>query len=72
MPLSHVSAPSSKRRRRGYPRAADSDDEGEGVKQSDEEDFIAAQDAIGLVRDPRADTLAPGPVEEAVWKKISG
>ncbi|KAJ3531640.1 hypothetical protein NM688_g7544 [Phlebia brevispora] len=72
VPLSHVSAPSSKRRRRDYPRPKDSDDEGDEDGLADEEEFLNALDAIRLVRDPLTETRASPAVEEAVWRKVSG
>ncbi|THH02483.1 hypothetical protein EW026_g363 [Hermanssonia centrifuga] len=69
VPLSHISAPSSKERRRGYPRAHADEDE---IEQPDEEDFITASDAIKLLRDSLADTRASQDVENAVWHRIMG
>ncbi|OCH96667.1 SGT1-domain-containing protein [Obba rivulosa] len=72
IPLSHVSASSSKPHRKKYPGAKDSDDEGGIDNANDEEDYITAQDAVKLVRDPLINTLAPPEVQEAVWKRICG
>ncbi|KAH9890964.1 SGT1-domain-containing protein [Cubamyces lactineus] len=72
VPLSHVSAPSSKNRRRRY-LPHQSAEEGEELHEDeDEEDFISATDAVKLVRDPLVDTTAPSKVEEVVWKRIAG
>ena len=71
MPLSHVSPPSSNKRRRKYINARDSDDE-ENDEAEEESQFIAATDAIKLVRDPLVDTAAPRNVEGIVWSRISG
>ncbi|KAF8887981.1 SGT1 protein-domain-containing protein [Gymnopilus junonius] len=68
IPLSHNSPPSRQRRRRKLPGAADSDDDAE----VDNEDFIAGEDAIKLVRNSSIDTLAPAEVEKIVWQRISG
>ena len=71
MPLEHVSAPSSKPRRRKYGGPKDSDDEGDELGQPEDEDFLNAADGVRLVRDPLTDTLAPPSVENAVWQRIS-
>ena len=71
MPLSHVSAPSAKRASRGYRRPGDSDDEGDTVGEPTSEDFLTAQDAIKLVRDPAAGTRASTEIEAAVWHRVS-
>ncbi|EPQ60986.1 SGT1-domain-containing protein [Gloeophyllum trabeum ATCC 11539] len=68
IPLSHISAPSSKRHRRDYPRVRDDDDQ---VDEA-EDDFINPSDAVKLVRDPSVPTTASPEVEETVWKRISG
>ncbi|KZT06347.1 uncharacterized protein LAESUDRAFT_679939 [Laetiporus sulphureus 93-53] len=72
IPLSYVSAPSSKPRRRRYPGAKDSDEEGDMTQIDDDEDYITVQDAIKLVRDPLVDTFAPAEVEQTVWTRLSG
>ena len=69
VPLSHVSPPSSKARRRKY--APHPDDDGNDDLE-DNEDFITAVDAVKLVRDPHVDTTAPRSVDEAVWQRIDG
>ncbi|THH18092.1 hypothetical protein EW146_g2832 [Bondarzewia mesenterica] len=69
--LSHVSPPSSKRRRRSLPGAKDDDAEGEALN-GDQEDFIDVNTALSLVRDTIIKTLAPAEVEQAVWQRISG
>ncbi|KAJ7462740.1 SGT1 protein-domain-containing protein [Mycena galericulata] len=68
IPLSHVSPPSRKRQRRKMPEKTDSDDEGE----DDQEDFIAVEDALKLLRDESVDTLASAAVQSAVWGRIHG
>ncbi|KAI0359104.1 SGT1-domain-containing protein [Trametes cingulata] len=72
IPLSHVSAPSSKTRRRRYLPHQSAEDEEELNENEDEEDFITATDAVKLVRDPLVQTTAPEKVEEVVWMRISG
>ncbi|TFY56123.1 hypothetical protein EVJ58_g7833 [Rhodofomes roseus] len=71
IPLSHVSAPSSKPRHRRYPQTKDNDDEGDPT-QDDIDDYISVLDASRVVRDPLIDTLAPSAVEQLVWKRIHG
>ena len=71
VPLSHVSPPSSNKRRRKYINVRDSDDE-ENDGAEEQSQFIAATDAIKLVRDPLVDTAAPRNVEDVVWGRISG
>ncbi|KZT74872.1 hypothetical protein DAEQUDRAFT_659111 [Daedalea quercina L-15889] len=72
IPLSHVSAPSSKPHRSRHPRSKDSDDEGDIAQGDDDDGFITVADALKLVRDPLIDTLAPPTAEQLVWKRISG
>ncbi|KAI0662562.1 SGT1-domain-containing protein [Cubamyces menziesii] len=71
VPLSHVSAPSSKTRRRRYLPHQSAEEE-ELHEDEDEDDFITATDAVKLVRDPLVDTTSPSKVEEVVWKRIAG
>ncbi|OBZ79729.1 Protein SGT1 [Grifola frondosa] len=71
IPLSYVSAPSSKPRRRRHPGAKDSDDEGDIAEDNDGEDFISIPDALKVVRDPLVNTRAPTNVEQTVWQRIS-
>lgn len=71
VPISHVSSPSRKRRRRRLPGAKESDDEGDNIGDPDEE-FITAQDAVKSVRASPSDTRAPPEVERIVWQRISG
>ncbi|KAF8649824.1 hypothetical protein AX16_005589 [Volvariella volvacea WC 439] len=73
VPISHVSPPSRKRIRRKLPNTGESDDEGEhdAIIDQDEEDWIAANDALKLVRDPLVDTFAPSAVESILWRRIS-
>ncbi|EMD41652.1 hypothetical protein CERSUDRAFT_90221 [Gelatoporia subvermispora B] len=72
IPLSHVSAPSSKSHKKRYPGAKDSDNEGDITNVIEDDDFITVEDAVKLVRDPLVDTLAPPDVEKAVLNRISG
>ncbi|KAH9853055.1 SGT1 protein-domain-containing protein [Lenzites betulinus] len=69
IPLSHVSAPSSKTRRR---RHQEGEDHEELNESPDEQEFITATDAVKLVRDPLVHTLAPEKVEHVAWKRITG
>ncbi|OSD05949.1 SGT1-domain-containing protein [Trametes coccinea BRFM310] len=70
IPLSHVSAPSARNRRRRYlPHQGEEEEE---QLENDEEEFILATDAVKLVRDPLVETTAPESVERIVWKRISG
>lgn len=70
MPISHVSPPSRKRHRRRT--HGSKDDEGEEPQfEDDEEEHIAAEDAVKLVRDPSVNTFAPAGVEKTVWNRIS-
>ncbi|RPD81718.1 SGT1-domain-containing protein [Lentinus tigrinus ALCF2SS1-7] len=71
VPLSHVSPPSSKSRRRKYITRGDSDDE-DNLENEEDAEFITATDAVRLVRDPMIDTAAPQNVQDVVWKRISG
>ncbi|KAJ7785945.1 SGT1 protein-domain-containing protein [Mycena metata] len=68
VPLTHVSPPSRKRQRRKLPGKNDSDDEGE----NDEEDFIAVEDSLKILRDASVDTLASVAVQNAVWARTNG
>ncbi|KAI0823078.1 SGT1-domain-containing protein [Trametes gibbosa] len=69
IPLSHVSAPSSKTRRR---RQQDTEEREESDEPYDEQEFITATDAVKLVRDPLVQTLAPERVEQVAWMRITG
>ncbi|KAI0067764.1 hypothetical protein BV25DRAFT_1794079 [Artomyces pyxidatus] len=69
LPLSYISPPSSKRRRRRLPGAHESDDED---ADGDDHDFINITDALKLVRDPAIDTVSPVGVERIVWQRIKG
>ncbi|TBU34976.1 SGT1 protein-domain-containing protein [Dichomitus squalens] len=71
VPLSHVSPPSSKTRRKYVPYG-DDDNENQIDESEENHDFITAADAVKLVRDPLVDTLAPQNVQDVVWKRISG
>ncbi|KAI6153350.1 SGT1 protein-domain-containing protein [Pisolithus tinctorius] len=68
VPLSHVSVPNKSRR---HPVATQQKELSAGLEDSDE-DYIAIDDALRLVRDACICTLAPKEVEDAVWKRISG
>ena len=68
VPLSHVSPPSRKRRRRQLPGMQES---GEDEEPAENDEFIAASDALKLVRNPAVVTLAPSEVEKIVWRRIS-
>ncbi|KAG9314597.1 SGT1 protein-domain-containing protein [Chiua virens] len=70
IPLSHVSSPSKPRKRpRVLGRRELEEDEDH---LDDEDDYIATDDALLLVRDTFVDTLAPRAVEDTVWQRISG
>lgn len=71
IPLSHVSPPSTARRRRRLPGTHDSDDEGE-PSNFDEDEFLSTPDALKLVWNPNVPTNAPVAVENAVWQRIQG
>ncbi|CCM01639.1 uncharacterized protein FIBRA_03700 [Fibroporia radiculosa] len=71
IPLSHVSAPSSRHKRRRYSGSKDSDDE-DAITRDDADDFVNIPDALKVVVNPEVDTLAPVSVQNAVWKRISG
>ncbi|KAF8922270.1 SGT1 protein-domain-containing protein [Mucidula mucida] len=68
IPLSHVSSPSRKRRHR-LPRAQDSDDE-DNIEQDENDDYLAVEDALALIRDSSVDTCAPREVEHLAWGRI--
>jgi hypothetical protein len=63
-----VSPPSRKRGR----RYKSSDEEGENIGQDKDEDWIAPEDALILVRNPTVNTRATLEVEQLVWQRISG
>jgi hypothetical protein len=69
IPLSHSSPPSRKRSRRKMSGSTESDNEG---SDNDDDEFIAPDDAVKLVRGSFVETLAPPLVEKAVWERISG
>ncbi|CDO70264.1 hypothetical protein BN946_scf184942.g64 [Trametes cinnabarina] len=70
VPLSHISAPSARNRRRRYlPHQSEEEEE---QPEDDGDDFILATDAVKLVRDPLVETTAPENVERVVWKRIAG
>ncbi|KAF5356294.1 hypothetical protein D9756_004198 [Leucocoprinus leucothites] len=71
IPLSHISPPSRKRRRRKY---ADTTEDGEEVNlnlNEDDEEYLASEDGVKLVRDDAENTLAPAKAEATVWQRIS-
>ncbi|KAK2462036.1 hypothetical protein APHAL10511_006499 [Amanita phalloides] len=70
VPLSHTSPPSTRVRRRKLPGLPESDDE--GLNDEDDSEWISADDALKLVRDPNQCTFASAAVEKLVWKRISG
>ncbi|EGO02725.1 hypothetical protein SERLA73DRAFT_70211 [Serpula lacrymans var. lacrymans S7.3] len=70
IPLSRTSPPHGKRYRRQLPGANHDDDEDGNLDE--QEDYLAVQDALTLVRDTTADTQAPQSVENIVWQRISG
>lgn len=68
IPSSHVSASNKPRR---HPAAMQQNEYGTTLEE-DNEDTIAVDDAVRLVRDASIHTLAPKGVEDAIWKRISG
>ncbi|GLB36447.1 putative SGT1-domain-containing protein [Lyophyllum shimeji] len=70
VPISHVSPPSRKRLRRQLPGAQEDEDR-DMTSIEDDDEFLAAQDAVELVRDPSVETLAPVAVEKLVWQRVS-
>lgn len=70
MPLLHVSPPSIKRTRRSLHKVMVEDEEDDIGREKDD-DWVAAQDALKLVRDPTVNTQAPLDVEQLVWQRIS-
>ena len=70
MPLSYISPPSTRPAKRQRPGRDQSDDEGNGLAE-DDDDHISVKDALKAVRDDSAPTKAPGKVENAVWGRIS-
>ncbi|KAL5534603.1 hypothetical protein ACEPAG_1066 [Sanghuangporus baumii] len=70
VPLSYLSAPSTKLKRRRKLGGHESD-EGEDFMDGDEDGWLNTQDALKALRS-RDPTEAPGEVQEAVWKRISG
>lgn len=71
IPLSHVSPPSKPRRRPRIPGRREHEDE-DHFAADEEDEYIAIEDALPLVRDASVDTLAPKGVEDIVWQRISG
>ncbi|KAI8995380.1 SGT1-domain-containing protein [Trametes punicea] len=72
IPLSHISAPSTRNRRRRYLPHHSAEDEEQLDENGIGDDFIIATDAVKLVRDPLVETTAPENVEQVVWNRISG
>ncbi|KAG6817605.1 hypothetical protein H0H87_006233 [Tephrocybe sp. NHM501043] len=48
------------------------DEDRDNITVEDDDEYISAQDAIKLVRDPSVPTFAPKSVEAIVWRRISG
>ncbi|KAG6820765.1 hypothetical protein H0H93_012029 [Arthromyces matolae] len=72
IPLSHTSPPSRRRHRRQLLGVnEDESRDNEGIEDDDDE-YVCAQDAIKLVRDPSVHTFAPDAVQELVWHRIFG
>ena len=71
IPLSHVSPPSKPRKRPRIPGGREHEDE-DNFAADEEDDYIAIEDALPLVRDASLDTFAPRAVEDVVWQRISG
>lgn len=71
IPLSHVSPPSKPRKRLRIPGGKAHEDE-DHLAADEEDEYIAIEDALPLVRDASVDTLAPKAVEDTVWQRISG
>jgi hypothetical protein len=67
IPLTYISPPSKKPRRRKLPGAEGSDDE-----DDEDEDYISANDGAEVVRNRAFDTHAPPEVEKIVWDRIAG
>jgi hypothetical protein len=70
IPLSYTSPSSRKRHRSSFLGAADSDDE--DARHVDDDTFIAAEDAISVVRDPSIYSYATPDIEKIVWQRIAG
>lgn len=71
VPLSHVSPPSKPRKRPRIPGGREHEDE-DHFAADEEDDYIAIEDALPLVRDASVGSLAPKAVEDIVWQRISG
>ncbi|KAF7784710.1 transcriptional regulator family: SGT1 [Agaricus bisporus var. burnettii] len=69
IPISHVSPPSKRQRRRKYANNADESDDGDFHEK--EEEYICVEDALNVVRDSAADTFASARTAAAVWERIS-
>ncbi|KAI6133287.1 SGT1 protein-domain-containing protein [Pisolithus croceorrhizus] len=68
IPLLHVSAPNKPRR---HLAVKQQNDFGTALEENDE-DFIAVDDSLRIVRDACIYTLAPKEVEDTVWRRVSG
>lgn len=68
IPLSHVSAPSSKPKR---PQVKSLGEDEDGLDEENE-DYISVPDAIKVVRDMSVATQASAEIEKAVGKRIHG
>lgn len=67
-----MSPPSRKRRRRKLPGSNEDDEDYLNGSSDDSSNFISAEDAVQLVRDPSVDTLVSPNVEKFVWARIAG
>ncbi|KAF7320025.1 SGT1-domain-containing protein [Mycena kentingensis (nom. inval.)] len=70
IPLTHVSSPSKKHQRRKLPGRANSDDEDNTFDE--QEEYIAVEDALSVLRDPSVDTRASPGIQNAIGKRING
>ncbi|KAF7978922.1 hypothetical protein HWV62_44458 [Athelia sp. TMB] len=71
VPLLHASPTSSKMRRRRLSNTQGSDDEGDTIGRDIEDEWITVPDAVKLVRNLDADTIAPSGMELLVWQRVS-
>ncbi|KAK0473266.1 SGT1 protein-domain-containing protein [Armillaria novae-zelandiae] len=71
IPLSHISPPSRRRRRRKIPASKGNDEEDYAIQDEVDDDFIAVEDALKLVRDTSVETRSSIAVENHVWDRIS-
>ncbi|KAF5374874.1 hypothetical protein D9758_000058 [Tetrapyrgos nigripes] len=68
--VSHISPPSRNPRRRKSD-GIDSDDDEAQMQVEEEDEYLAADDALKLLRDTTTKTVAPVKVEETIWDRIS-